>query len=167
MALTNRLTLMARNIPGDPARRKVRKTEAKPAAAFENAAREALAVMKRRALALKMKGVALVAFSHGKSVTSWTSRMVVVRALKRAPSKTEAGANLIAIACSKAAEMADTLRDSGMGVRPPLLGEFGYRGGLIRVCKTGYVMAVFSGGTAGDDVKVARAGLAILAASPI
>jgi len=51
--------------------------------------------------------------------------------MKIAPSATSKGTNFLAIACAKAAEMADTLENSGTANRPPMIGEFGWRGGLI------------------------------------
>jgi hypothetical protein len=75
-----------------------------------------------------------------------------------------ADVNLLAIAGSKIAEMCDTGRDSGSGVRPPATGEFGYQGGLVRAVGGGYVLAAFSGASGADDVVVARCALAGIAA---
>jgi hypothetical protein len=61
--------------------------------------------------------------------------------------------------------MASTLKDSGSGVRPPLTGEFGWQGGVVAKGRTGILIAAFSGGRSEDDVKVSRAGLAVLAQS--
>jgi len=58
--------------------------------------------------------------------------------------------------------MADTLEDSGSGVRAPMTGEFGWQGGLIKKGKKGYLIAAFSGDSAENDVKVSRAGLEVL-----
>src|ERR1019366_6746469 len=69
------------------------------------------------------------------------------------------GANLLAIAYSKAAEMAETLKDSGNAGRPPMTGETGWQGGLIKRGKTGYLIAAFSGGPSESDLKVSQAGL--------
>jgi hypothetical protein len=55
--------------------------------------------------------------------------------------------------------MAETLKDSGQAGRPPMTGENGWQGGLIQKCKSGYVIAAFSGGPSESDVKVSRAGL--------
>ncbi|MGA7301853.1 MAG: hypothetical protein WBX10_16180, partial [Candidatus Sulfotelmatobacter sp.] len=63
------------------------------------------------------------------------------------------------IAYAKAAEMADTLKDSGSGVRPPMTGDFGWTGGVIVRGKNGYLIAAFSGGKSDDDVQVSRAGV--------
>ena len=73
--------------------------------------------------------------------------------------------NLLAIVYSKAAEMADTLKASGGGVRSPLKGEFGWRGGVITRGKTGDLFAAFSGGSSADDIEAAQAGLDILAST--
>jgi hypothetical protein len=72
---------------------------------------------------------------------------------------TNVKSNYLAIACSKAAEMADTHKDSGTGVRPPLAGEFGYQGGLIKKVSGGYILAVFSGGKSEEDLVAAKKGL--------
>ena len=72
-------------------------------------------------------------------------------------------ANLLAIAYSKAAEMAETLKDSGRADRPPMTGETGWQGGVIQKVKTGYLIAAFSGGPSEADVQVSRAGLAAFA----
>ena len=70
------------------------------------------------------------------------------------------GANLLGIAYAKAAEMADTLKDSGSKVRPPMTGEFGWEGGVIMRTKSGYIIAAFSGGKSPDDLAASRAGAA-------
>jgi hypothetical protein len=132
---------------------------------FDEVADEALRAMKQRAEELNIKGVAVVASSEGDRVQSWSSKMLVVGALKKGPSRDDPGMNFLAIVYSKAAEMADTLQASGSGVRPPLKGEFGWPGGLITRGKTGYLIAAFSGGSSEDDVKVSQAGLDILAAT--
>jgi hypothetical protein len=58
--------------------------------------------------------------------------------------------------------MADTLKDSGSQVRPPMTGEFGWQGGVIAHGEAGYLIAAFSGGKSEDDLEVSRAGLAKL-----
>ena len=83
--------------------------------------------------------------------------------MRKGPSRDEPEMNLLAIAYSKAAEMADTLQASGSGVRPPLKGEYGWGGGVIAKGKAGYLFAAFSGGSSADDVKAAQAGLDVLA----
>jgi len=123
----------------------------------------ALAAMKEKAGSLKIKGVALVAYVPGKDVNSWISKMVVVGNLTSHSSNTnDPGQNLLAIAYSKASEMADTLQASGSKVRPPMTGEFGWSGGVIVRGKTGYWIAAFSGGKSEDDVAVSQAGLAAI-----
>ena len=136
----------------------------KIAGGFEIVADQALQAMKQRAEELKIKGVAVVAYCPGDSVQSWSSKMIVVGHLSSEPTKPDDhGANLLGIAYTKAAEMADTLKDSGSKVRPPKTGEYGWPGGVIVRGKTGVLIAAFSGGPSEDDVKVARVGLAILA----
>jgi len=126
---------------------------------------KALLAMKKRAEELHIKGVALVAFAPGDSVQSWSSKMLVVGHLKNSPARDKKGDNLLGIAYSKAAEMADTLKDSGSGIRPPMTGEYGWQGGMVARGKTGILIAAFSGGSSEDDVKASRAGLAVLASA--
>ena len=129
---------------------------------FDEAANAALIGMRQRAAELGISGVAVVAYFEGDSIQSWSSKMIVVGRMKDNPSATDKGSNLLAIAYSKAAEMADTLKDSGSQVRPPMTGEFGWAGGVILRGKTGYLIAAFSGGKSEDDVKVSRAGAEVL-----
>jgi hypothetical protein len=129
---------------------------------FDEVADKALAAMKKRAEDLHVKGVALVAYAEGDTVKSWTSKMVVVGHLTDAPDPNRKGNNLLGIAYSKAAEMADTLKDSGSKVRPVMLGEYGYQGGLVAKGKTGIIIVAFSGGPSEDDLKVSHAGLDIM-----
>ena len=91
----------------------------KPGKIFEELADSALMAMTERAEELKIKGAAVVAFIEGDTTKSWSSKMVVVGAMKDAPTEKNHGANLLAIAYSKAAEMAETLKDSGSAGRPP------------------------------------------------
>ena len=118
--------------------------------------------MRQRATELGIGGVAVVAYFEGDSIQSWSSKMLVVGRLKDNPSPTDKGSNLLAIAYSKAAEMADTLKDSGSQVRPSMTGEVGWTGGVILRGKTGYLIAAFSGGKSEDDVKVSRVGVEVL-----
>jgi hypothetical protein len=122
----------------------------------------ALMAMTKRAEELKVKGAAVVAYIEGDTTKSWSSRMVVVGKMKDAPTEKNHGANLLAIAYSKAAEMAETLKDSGNAGRPPMTGETGWQGGLIKKGKTGYLIAAFSGGPSESDLKVSQAGLEVL-----
>ena len=129
---------------------------------FDALADTALAAMKKRAAELKTTGVAVVSFSEGESVQGWASKMAVVGKMKDAPSETSKGNNLIGIAYSKSAEMADTLKDSGTAGRPPMTGEFGWQGGVTAKGKTGTIIVAFSGGKSEDDVEISKAGLAVL-----
>jgi len=132
---------------------------------FDTLADAALAAMKKRAAELKSGGVAVVAYFEGDNIQSWTSKMAVVGRMKDAPSAGNTGANLLGIAYAKAAEMADTLKESGSGAPPPMRGELGYQGGAIAKGKSGPWVAALSGGKSEDDLKVSRAGLAVLASS--
>jgi hypothetical protein len=124
---------------------------------FLKHADEALSAIEQGAGKLSIKGVAMVMFIPGDSTKSWISKMKVVGQLKRGSS------NLLGVASTKAAEMADTYQDSGSGVRPPLRGEYGYKGGVIRKVSSGYIMAVFSGGSPDQDKEAATGGGEILA----
>jgi hypothetical protein len=134
----------------------------KPEKVFDETADAALAAMTKRAEELKIIGVAVVAYVEGESTKAWSSKMVVVGAMKNAPTDKNKGANLLAIAYSKAAEMADSLKDSGNAGRPPMTGETGWQGGLIKKGRSGYLIAAFSGGPSEADLKVAQAGLEVL-----
>jgi hypothetical protein len=126
---------------------------------FDGPANSALAAMKKRAEELGIGGVAVVAYFEGDKIRSWSSKMLVIGRMRDEPSQTDKGANLIGIAYAKAVEMADTLKDSGSQVRPPMTGEFGWKGGVIVRGKNGYLIAAFSGGKSEDDVKISRAGV--------
>jgi uncharacterized protein len=130
---------------------------------FDDLANSALAAMKKRADELGIGGVAVVAYFPGDKIQYWSSKMLVIGRMRDEPSDTTKGANLIGIAYAKAVEMADTLKDSGSQVRPPMTGEFGWQGGVIIRGKSGYLIAAFSGGKSEDDVKVSRAGVEQLA----
>jgi hypothetical protein len=126
------------------------------AARFNTAAEIALREMTQQAESRKMSGVAVVALIPGEKTSAWISRMQVVGSIVVNKS------NVLGVAYSKAAEMADTLQNSGGGLRPPYKGEFGYKGGMIEKHSPGYLLAVFSGGKSEDDVAVAQTGLAQL-----
>jgi hypothetical protein len=150
--------------PPDTATSQSTNVNAKADVNFNDVADQALQTMKQRAEELHVKGVAVVAYSEGDTVQSWSSKMVVVGHLSSPPSKNDPnGANLLGIAYTKASEMADTLKNSGSHVRPPKTGEYGWQGGVVTRGKTGILIAAFSGGPSEDDVKVSKAGLEILA----
>jgi type 1 glutamine amidotransferase len=130
---------------------------------FDGLANSALMAMKKRADELGIGGVAVVAYFPGDKIQYWSSKMLVIGRMRDEPSDTSKGANLIGIAYAKAVEMADTLKDSGSQVRPPMTGEFGWQGGVIVRGKNGYLIAAFSGGKSEDDVKISRAGVEQLA----
>ena len=100
-----------------------------------------------------MQGVAMVAYIPGEKTASWTSKMKVVGKLA------DEKVNLLAIVYAKASEMAVTLKDSGEESRKEIVGELGYRGGIIMKIESGYLVAAFSGGTSQDDVDVSKIGL--------
>ena len=149
----------------DPVKSPLAKSANKANGNFDAVADKALLAMKKRAEELNVKGVALVAYAEGDTVQAWSSKMVVVGHLTDGQSATRKGNNLLGIAYTKAAEMADTLKDSGSKVRPPMTGEYGYQGGLVAKGKTGILIVAFSGGPSEDDLKVSHAGMDIMASN--
>lgn len=131
---------------------------------FDVTADAALAAMKAQAQKMGVGGVAVVAYFEGETIQSWSSKMIVVGRYKDDPTATDKGSNLLGIVYAKAAEMADTHQDSGSGIRPPMTGEFGWKGGVIARGKAGYWIAAFSGGKSDDDAKISREGLSKLTA---
>ncbi len=131
---------------------------------FDALADKALSAMNVRAQALKIHGVAVVAYAEGDHVIGWSSKMLVVGSMTNVPSGDNKGDNLLGIAYAKAAEMASTLSDSGSGTRPPYTGEFGWKGGVVGNDRSGTFFVAFSGGRSEDDVKLSKAGLEILLA---
>lgn len=134
---------------GEPA-----KSSADAVTKFNAHAQAALQAMQDKADSLKMQGAAVVIYLPGDKTTGWVSQMRVVQAFVKGKN------NVLGVAYSKAAEMADTLADSGTTKdRTPLKGEYGYKGGAVRKVEGGYLLAAFSGGKAEDDYKVSQAGL--------
>ena len=140
-------------------------TPAQASPDFNAVADKALAVMKARAQELHINGVAVVAYSKGDPVMEWSSKMVAVGSITSTGTTNSAAENRLAIAYTKMAEMASTLKDSGSHSRPKLRGENGWEGGVVARSRTGVVFAAFSGGVSSDDIKVSRAGLAVLSDS--
>jgi len=120
---------------------------------FIKHADQCLTVMEQAALKMQVKGVSVVAFIPGESSDAWISKMKVVGMLSNE------SANYLAVAYSKAGEMAETFLDSGSGVREPKLGEFGWQGGIIKKVKTGYILATFSGASGEQDAELASKGV--------
>ncbi len=58
---------------------------------FDEVADLALRAMKQRAAKLNIKGVAMVAASAGGRIQSWSSKMLVVGAMKKGTSQDEPG----------------------------------------------------------------------------
>lgn len=114
---------------------------------------EALQIMKQEALRMNIKGVGLICFIPGSETQSWISKMIVVGATGNE------GYNFIAIANSKASEMAETLQNSGSKVRKVKVGEFDYIGGTIKKIDAGYLLATFSGASGEEDLAVSQKGL--------
>jgi len=120
---------------------------------FIKQADQCLTLIERAAQKISIKGVAIVAFMPGEITETWISKMKVVGNL------TSGKANLLGIAYTKASEMADTHLDSGSKIREIYNGELGYKGGLIKKVKSGYILAVFSGGSGEQDLEVAQIGM--------
>jgi len=128
---------------------------------FDSAAQAALAAMSARAAELKIQGVAVVAFAPGDVVERWMSEMAVVGHLTDT-SQGAPGDNLLGIAYAKAAEAANTLMNSGTSGKPPMTGEYGWKGGVIAKVPGGSIIVAFSGGTQTSDTSTAEAGLEAL-----
>ena len=122
---------------------------------------QTIEVMKAKAAALNIQGVAVVSYAAGAAIDSWTSKMAVVGHLTDAKASAN-GNNLLGIAYAKSAEMASTLQDSGTAKRPPMTGEFGWQGGTILRVSSGHIIIAFSGGKSEDDLQVSKAGLEIM-----
>ena len=120
---------------------------------FINNADEVLQMMKQEALRMNIKGAGLVCFIPGDQTQSWISKMIIAGA------SGNEGYNFIAIAYSKASEMAETLQNSGSKVRPVKVGEFDYIGGIIKKIDSGYLLSTFSGASGEDDLAVSQKGL--------
>ena len=120
---------------------------------FLDNADKCLVIMEQAAQKISIKGVAIVAFIPGDSTITWISKMKIVGAISNGSD------NRLAIAYTKAAEMATTYQNSGSGIRKPLFGEYGYPGGVIRKVKSGYILAAFSGATGEQDLVASNAGI--------
>ena len=107
-----------------------------------------LSAMEQKRLEMGVTGVAMIAFTE--NLSEWTSKMKVCGALKNDT------VNFLSVAYSKAGEMLDTLKHSGNAGREPLLGEFGFFGGVIEKYGNGYIIAVFSGATGAEDTTIAE-----------
>lgn len=129
--------------------------------------REAFKAMEEKAQELGVQGVAVVLIEppkdDGEEVCWKPSIQPMGRFFREAdPSKGEgdAGANYMAVAVSKLAEMLETKKASGVSGRPPRKGEFGYRGGAISLHESGATLySAFSGGNEDQDVEIAGAGI--------
>lgn len=120
---------------------------------FFKQADQCLSLIEQAAQKISIKGVAVIAYIPGEITETWISKMKVVGNL------TSGKANLLGIANTKASEMADTHLDSGSKIREIYNGELGYQGGLIKKVNSGYILAVFSGGSGEQDLEVAKIGL--------
>ncbi|PIR43397.1 hypothetical protein COV24_03050 [candidate division WWE3 bacterium CG10_big_fil_rev_8_21_14_0_10_32_10] len=127
---------------------------------------EAIFAMKAKAHELGIEGaggIVLVkegAFTEGVVMPA----LFAVGEFTRGPKNGDDGANYLAVALSKFAEMMDTNMHSGLAPnRPVKKGEFGYRGGLVHFFRNGWLIkAFFSGGSAEQDCEVAIEGIKAL-----
>ncbi|MEO7979251.1 hypothetical protein [Flavobacterium sp.] len=151
MKLTNLLlTIIIMTASNNAKAQTMSKEQKKAEKTFIIHADEALQIMKQEALRMNIKGVGLVSYIPGNETQSWTSKMIVAGATG------SEGYNYIAIAYSKASEMAETLQNSGSKVRPVKVGEFDYIGGTIKKIDSGYLLSTFSGASGEDDLAVAE-----------
>ena len=120
---------------------------------FIEHADECLEIMDQAAQEMSVIGAAVIAYIPGETTASWISKMKVVGTLDNG------SANFLAIAYSKAAEMAETYKISGTADREPMHGEFGYQGGVIKKTDDGYLLTVFSGASGEQDAEIAGKGL--------
>ncbi|WP_183558452.1 hypothetical protein [Mucilaginibacter sp. SP1R1] len=123
---------------------------------FNKKADAIIIIMETAAKSMSAEGVCMIAFIPTTTPERWISQMKVVGKMKTKD------ANLLGIVYTKASEMADTYKDSGSGVRPLLSGECGYKGGLIKPYKSGYIIAAFSGGSNAQDLAISKIGLSEL-----
>ena len=93
---------------------------------FDRASGKILDEMCRVADDNNMQGAAVLAFIPSIPAKSWRSRAQAATSFI-----TGGKSNVLAIAYAKAAQMADTLRNSGDLVRPRLRGEYNYQGGAL------------------------------------
>lgn len=148
------LSIQARNNPAENTNELSKKASSKSGEKiFTKHADQCLDLIEQAAQKISIKGVAVVAFIPGELTETWISKMKVIGNL------TSGKANLLGIAYTKASEMADTHLDSGSNIREIYNGELGYKGGLIKKVKSGYILAVFSGGSGEQDLEVAKIGL--------
>ncbi len=129
---------------------------------FQVVAGTMITEMEKHARKLGVKGVIVVA-SMDEAGFAWVSQMKAVETMKDVPENPAKdaypGTNFIAVAYSKAAEMADTKLNSGSKVRPAFQGEFGYQGGMIKKIESGFILTVFSGATGEQDFEIAGVGM--------
>lgn len=128
---------------------------------FDVRAKRAVVAMKKAAAEHKIEGAGVISFlPKGSKLAYWDSKMVIVGKMHNGAEGNARGANYLAIAYAKAAEMVRTLKDSGKSGAKPFVGETGWEGGCIKETAKGYIIAAFSGGPSAIDYKVAEAGIA-------
>ncbi|WP_282147974.1 hypothetical protein [Algibacter lectus] len=132
------------------------KSECEGSKIFNLNVQECLDIMEATALKYSETGVAVVSFVPGEDTKSWNSRMRVVGTLSTK------NHNFLGVASAKSAEMAVTLQNSGTSNRPPLIGELGYKGGVIQKVSCGYLIASFSGAPSEIDAEISKVGVHFL-----
>ena len=130
-----------------------------PVARFHARADQALQAMQAKAASVRIRGAAVIACVPGERTRSWVSRMEAIGDF--ITEYKDRKSNVLAIAYTKMAEMADTLQPSGAKIRDKYIGENAFQGGLIAPVPGGYMLVAFSGGY---DLQVAKAGLDVLTA---
>lgn len=122
---------------------------------------KAAATMVVEAKKAEIQGAVVVAFVRNENGGEWDS---VVRTVGNwiEPPKKEGGkgANLVAIAYAKAAEVMRTKKNSGASGAKPFVGENGWMGAGVKQYKDGYIIAAFSGGPSKVDLEVSMKGIA-------
>lgn len=147
------LTILFTSISFNTQAQSLTKKEKKAEKTFIKYADETLSLMKQASDEMKVSGVAMIFFIPGETTQSWVSKMKVCGKM------TNEKANFLAIASSKASEMAETFKNSGSKIREPKKGELGWKGGIIKQVDSGYILATFSGATGEQDAEISTKGL--------
>lgn len=115
-----------------------------------------LDAMEKKALAMKIQGVAVASFLDAGEEVDWVGEMRVVET----PYNLKEGWNLVAIAWSKCGEVIATCADSGNPNHEKIMGELGFVGGAYDEYKGCKMAFAFSGALSEEDLEVAKFGIA-------
>lgn len=125
---------------------------------LRNCLLQALDEMKKKAMEMSIRGVAVASVLNKGESVDWIGEMKVVET----PFNFKEGWNLIAIAWSKCGEAMATEADSGDPEHEKILGECGFVGGAYEEYE-GYKMSfAFSGALSEEDLEVAKHGIEIM-----